>query len=417
VGVVSNLGEGACFYLEVRRGRGGGRGRVWVRWAVAPSPHTQAVAPPPRACRVSHHGCSHTLPPRVCRVSRHAPTTPPPPPISQLPLHVLTPADAGSEVDARSITRFDVTSTSQSQTNSGGGGTGLMGGVRKGGSGSTGTGSQGTATVAGPERDGAPAPGLKPAGSSSTIGVAVSAVGGAAAGRPAEMIPTTTTVVHDLGASGSGSSGGVARGGAGGGDEGGRAGGMAVTFAALPLGAGAANAAGGVGGGGGTLDLGRGAGSAPGSTGRAVVTARSNSVHLGDSAVETSVEEASGGGGARGGAGVGEGVVERAIPVVSSLRFLVVDDVGANRKFLIKAIAKQMPRAQFEEAEDGTDAVTAVARDPTRFQVRGAGGVGRGGGDGCMVVALQHDNGCADGATRLLARPGHRGGTGGAAAG
>lgn len=67
--------------------------------------------------------------------------------------------------------------------------------------------------------------------------------------------------------------------------------------------------------------------------------------------------------------GAGGGPVQRAVPVVSSLRFLVVDDAASNRKFLIRAIAKQMPRAEFEEADDGGAAVAAVARDVAHFQV------------------------------------------------
>lgn len=62
-------------------------------------------------------------------------------------------------------------------------------------------------------------------------------------------------------------------------------------------------------------------------------------------------------------------VPERAVRIIPSLRFLVVDDVAMNRRFLIKAIQKQLPRAVLEEVEDGTDAVAAVRADLYRYQV------------------------------------------------
>jgi len=51
---------------------------------------------------------------------------------------------------------------------------------------------------------------------------------------------------------------------------------------------------------------------------------------------------------------------ERAIPI-AQLRILVVEDVATNRRFLIKALRRQLPRAIITEAEDGQEALDAYA--------------------------------------------------------
>jgi len=51
---------------------------------------------------------------------------------------------------------------------------------------------------------------------------------------------------------------------------------------------------------------------------------------------------------------------ERAIPVVQ-LRILVVEDVATSRRFLIKVLQRQLPRAIITEAEDGQEALDAYA--------------------------------------------------------